>query len=1044
VDKTRDQEVEDLFAGALEQPEADRALWLERACGDDRELRAEVESLLHAYRSAVHVLDPGMLPGQAFAPPSADENLAEGRTLGPWRLVRLLGTGGMGAVYLGERIDDAFRMQVAIKILSAGSFHPGLLSRFRNERQILADLDHPGIARLLDGGTTAGGTPWFVMEYVDGAPIHEAARERGLSLEERLELFLEVAAAVQYAHANLVVHRDLKPGNILLRRDGRPKLLDFGIARVFGAAATSDGGDGGARTTWALTPRYASPEQVRGERLTTATDIYSLGVVLYELLTGRHPYGTAGRSLVEIGRAMEDGAPIPPSRLRDLPDARRFAGDLDTILLKALAREPGRRYAGVVDFAEDIRRHLAGEPVLARGDSAGYRLGRFARRHRGVVASIVAAFLTLVIALAVTLWAFHQARNSARVTRWYAYSSTLAAAEAAIMNHSIKEARELLGTVGPEFRGWEYRHLMARLDRSESRWQGHAMGITRLAFSPDGTRLLSTSVDRTARLWRVATHDSLAAWPTGVEAESGDFFPDPDRVALGLTDGRVALAEAGSPELQILGKGRSYALIDVHPEGRLVAAGFDDGSVALLDASDRREVRRWPAHPRLALPLFSPDGRQVVTAGSDSLIRIWNIGSGELVRTLAGHRRRVFALAFSRDGRRLASGSRDRTAIVWNMDTGLAAASFAEHRGTVGALVFHTDGHSILSEGSEGRVMVWDAITGSRIAEYHGHEADVTALDIAPDGRRSATGEWNGVIRLWAWGVDDVRVLAPSRHELLYPLRAMDIDPSGRRVTSVGHDDDISVREIDGSRFQYAIEMSATTAVLFPEPSRTLVGRATGSLQWLGPDGDAEPPVETGVGITALARSPDGRTFGSAHQDGSIHLWALPSLEPVRSWPAHGASIADLAFSGDGSLLATAGTDGTLRTWNAANGDSVATLGTGDDTIARLAFHPREPVVVATTDGGAAIRWNATGDDPPDTLLAAGNGAFAVTVSPDGSRIAIGSLDQMVHLLDWERGAPILRLHGHISRVSVVRFTPDGRSLVSASHDGTMRVWATD
>lgn len=361
MDTDRDIQVESLFGDALELPEAERQAWLEKACHDDRELLAEVRSLLRAFEMAPDLINPALLPLRSSDPLEAEADPLAGRTLGAWHVIRLIATGGMGAVYLGERIDDAFRMKVAIKVLTAGSFHPGLLSRFRVERQLLADLDHPGIARLLDGGTTVDGTPYLVMEYVDGASICDAARDRNLSIEERLRLFLEVADAVQYAHANLVIHRDLKPGNIFLRQDGHPKLLDFGIAKVFLPPGSGGGAETVAGTAWALTPRYASPEQILGRRVTTATDIYSLGVVLYELLTGRLPYQAGGGSVVEVSQTICETPPTPPSRIQGLPEARRFRGDLDTILLKALSKEPARRYVSVADFADDVRRHLDGE-----------------------------------------------------------------------------------------------------------------------------------------------------------------------------------------------------------------------------------------------------------------------------------------------------------------------------------------------------------------------------------------------------------------------------------------------------------------------------------------------------------------------------------------------------------------------------------------------------------------------------------------------------------------------------------------------------------
>jgi len=356
-----------------------------------------------------------------------------GPRVGTYRLVRELGQGGMGAVYLAVRDDDAFHKRVAVKVLKRGMDTEAIVRRFRTERQILAGLDHPNIARLLDGGTTADGRPYLVMEYVDGAPLVEFAESRQLDTTARLDLFLQVAAAVQYAHQNLVIHRDLKPANVLVTHDGVPKLLDFGIAKLLNPEMAGQTLAPTAAGLQLMTPEYASPEQVRGETVTTATDVYSLGVLLYELLTGRRPYRLTSRAVADIARAVAEAEPVRPSVAVAEPPAadgpvttrpgtrppapgdtqrrrRRLEGDLDNIVLKALSKEPARRYASVDQFAEDVRRHLAGLPVLARHDTLGYRASKFVRRHRGAVTAAAAVFLALVAGLVGIAWQARVAR----------------------------------------------------------------------------------------------------------------------------------------------------------------------------------------------------------------------------------------------------------------------------------------------------------------------------------------------------------------------------------------------------------------------------------------------------------------------------------------------------------------------------------------------------------------------------------------------------------------------------------------------------------
>ena len=354
----------------------------------------------------------------------------EGR-LGPYRLIREIGHGGMGTVYLGVRDDDAFQKRVAIKVLKLGMDTESIVRRFRHERQILASLEHPFIAGLLDGGTTPDGRPYFAMEYVEGQPIVEYCEAHRLDTGARLELLRKVCAAVQYAHQNLIIHRDIKPANVLVTSDGTPKLLDFGIAKLLNPELAGHTLAPTVPGLQFMTPEYASPEQVRGEAVTTATDVYSLGVLLYELLTGRLPYQLTSRAPADIVRIVCESEPVRPStaitgvdvqpatgdakpdRLRPVDVdllRRQLAGDLDNIILKALSKEPGRRYASVDQFAEDLRRHRAGLPVIARKDTWAYRTGKFVRRNRAAVVAAGMTFAALVVGIIGTTWQAREAR----------------------------------------------------------------------------------------------------------------------------------------------------------------------------------------------------------------------------------------------------------------------------------------------------------------------------------------------------------------------------------------------------------------------------------------------------------------------------------------------------------------------------------------------------------------------------------------------------------------------------------------------------------
>jgi non-specific serine/threonine protein kinase/serine/threonine-protein kinase len=442
------QRVKEIYQAAIEHDPAARPAFVREACGDDEDLREEVESLLDCRDDASSFIEVSA-PEVAARALSPQDAVTDGR-IGSYRIKTEIGRGGMGTVYLAVRDDDEYRQQVALKIINPGFATRALVKRFRHERQILANLNHAHIARLLDGGTTPSGLPFFAMEYVEGVPITNYAQQHNLSVAERLALFAKVCAAVAYAHRNLVVHRDIKPSNILVTADGTPKLLDFGIAKLL----DRESAENTITTLGVMTPEYASPEQVRGEHVTTATDVYSLGVVLYELLTGKRPFRFKSRQPQDVSFAILNDEPQRPSLAvarRDAPasgeaadnepresadandapslaaqpatDAaktntrsseterlsRHLRGDLDQIVLTALRKEHARRYLSVEAFAEDIRRHLAGLPVSARGDTVRYRATKFVRRNRVSVAATALVLVSILGGAGIAVW---QARRA--------------------------------------------------------------------------------------------------------------------------------------------------------------------------------------------------------------------------------------------------------------------------------------------------------------------------------------------------------------------------------------------------------------------------------------------------------------------------------------------------------------------------------------------------------------------------------------------------------------------------------------------------------
>ncbi len=425
IPRARWQQIQSLFEQLVDSGASERAAHLARACGDDVELRSSVESLLKSDERREDLL--------LHAIGEAAESLLEdhqdrliGTRIGPYRVVSILGHGGMSTVYRGERDDSQYQQTVAIKVLQHATLHPRLRSRLHSERHILATLDHPSIARLIDSGDLEDGTPYLVMEHVDGESIDGYCDGRTLFVQERVELFIQVCAAVQYAHRNLVVHRDIKPSNIFVTDEGVPKLLDFGIAKLLAPESLSHTLPVTRLQERILTPENAAPEQVLGRPITTATDIYALGVLLYQLLTGRSPYRLLSYSQLQLERAICMDDPVRPSQMvisklsgekdadrsrisdrRGLSPQRlraRLSGDLDAIVAMAMRKEPDRRYPSVEALADDLNRHLLGQPVRARQGDWRYNAAKFMRRHLLAVGGVAAVFLGLALFAGVMLW----------------------------------------------------------------------------------------------------------------------------------------------------------------------------------------------------------------------------------------------------------------------------------------------------------------------------------------------------------------------------------------------------------------------------------------------------------------------------------------------------------------------------------------------------------------------------------------------------------------------------------------------------------------
>ena len=647
--------IRELFHAALDRPEAERTPFLVSACGEDTALRAEVESLL-----ASHVQAERFLSQPASAPPETDIDRVHQR-IGAYEVEGTIGHGGMGTVYRAVRDDDTFRKTVALKLAHGGLRSTYLERRFLQERNILARLQHPNIAMVLDGGTTPEGQPYLVMERVEGQPITEYCASRALGLRERLALFRTVCAAVQYAHQNLVIHRDLKPDNILVTADGQPKLLDFGIAKLL--AVGLDPEDAPTATVMPMmTPDYASPEQVRGDAVTTASDVYSLGILLYELLTGRRPYAVRSDSLPEIVRVVCETEPPPPSAAAAAETRPRtgttepvpspvppaaLRGDLDTIVMKALRKQASRRYPAVQDLSVDLDRHLRGLPVLARPDTIGYRGRKFVARHKGGVAAAALVLASLVGAIVITTRQARIAEQRLQDTRRLANVLVFDVYDAVKLVPGATAARSLIMKRGLEYLD----RLSAEPDQDPRRRLEHSTAYVKM-----GDTLLDLG----------DTEQALASY--------GKALAIRERLVAEAPSDPRALQQVGTVHNRIGGllrdRGDVAAALDHHRAAVRIA---EDAARALRDAPSRR--RMVVAHTELSYD-FQKLGR---AAEALSEARAGLAVAGALLRENPSDldRRNDYAAPLEAEG----------DALVLGGDASAALAKYVEMRGIGQAVV---------------------------------------------------------------------------------------------------------------------------------------------------------------------------------------------------------------------------------------------------------------------------------------------------------------------------------------------------------------------
>ena len=1007
--------------------------------------------------------------------------LAAGVNLGGVTIVRLIAEGGMGRVYEGRQA--APERSVAVKVLRDGFASASLVRRFEYEARVLARLRHPNIAQIFTFGTYDGGggtVPFFVMEMIEAAqPITRHASEAGLGVRETVALFRRVCAAVAHGHQKGVIHRDLKPGNILVDTVGEPKVIDFGVAR----SIDPDHGDPTQMTRAGDvvgTLRYMSPEQlgVGDGDVDARSDVYALGLVLHETLTGGLPYDVRGMSFVEAARILDDPAPTPTAAIdraaRGAGCAAVDARALATIVTTCLEKQPEDRYATAVEVEAELGRWLAGEAILAKPPTPTESLVRFARRHRAATAAALAVVASLVAATSgitffylraerqrqrsdearvVAEWQGQEAEKQAAAARAQLYISNVLLSAAARDRDNVAEAGRLLadaktliadaGTLQPI----ELDCLAASLDESVTVIGGHAGNVTSLSWSPDGMVLASGASDGAVRMGTCV--DGAVEWiaePIGSHDDavwSAAFSFDGRMLATASGDGTVRVWDvAGRKPLQSLGPhaGASYA-VAFSPDGATLATAGRERVVRIWDTATWEVRQELSGHESTVhAASFSPDGQTLVTAAGDATIRLWDAQAGREIAALAGHEGRVFGVAFSPDGREIASAGEDGTARIWDVETRSSRLAM-RHPFRVNGVAWLNEGRRLATASHDGVLRVWNAADGLESARLRGHTARVWSIAAVPATGWLATGAGDGTVRVWdadggiapvmraddkvlsvAYSGDGQTIATAMANSVVRLWDASTLQPKGVLRKAVGRVNDVRFSP-DGQ----------TVAGCCDDASVQMWDRGTlRRSHWFKPH---ERRVYT------LEFSPDGRLLATASEDRSARIWDLDDGRRVGEPLKHGSRVFRATFSPDGGTLATACEDRTARLWRVADGTEIRRFDQHEGPVNWVAFSSDGTMLATACSDGAVRVWDARDGSLVSVMTGPARQIWKAEFSPDGERVAAVSADGTAQVWDVANGRATPMLRGHTDQVWGVAFAPDGHSVVTGSWDGTARVW---
>jgi WD40 repeat protein len=1096
--ETFDQPSEkEIFFAALDKntPE-ERAAFLDGACGKNPARRARVEALL-----ADHFQTGEFMKKPAAADDRSTVNVSPvaegpGARIGRYKLLQKIGEGGMGIVYMAEQ-EEPVRRRVALKIIKLGMDTKAVVARFEAERQALAMMDHPNIARVLDGGATETGRPYFVMELVQGVPITEFCDKNKLPARERLGLFSQVCHAIQSAHQKAIIHRDIKPSNVLVtlhHGEPMPKVIDFGIAKATSQKLTE-------KTlftnfgTMIGTPAYMSPEQAEMSSMDvdTRSDVYSLGVLLYELLTGETPFPEKRlRSLGygEMQRVIREEEPERPSnRLSTMDREQRTAvarnrgeelgslsnllkGDLDWIVMKCLEKDRARRYETANGLAMDLKRHLENEPVIARPASRAYRFQKMVRRNKLAFGAASAVAVSLILGLAVSSVLFVRERRAL-------------ASEAGMFSrekearHQADEARQQAQAAASRA---EAAALEAKTTLSASEFrigsrllsEGNSSdGLAYLARSFRDNRANEEAPARLAsllasRAWMVPSIvlDAVRIAPgspnwgfVNNDVSSAQFSPD-GTVILTLTwDGtngaaRLWDAQTGRERTKPLMHKGPFRAAQFSPDGkRLVTKTDFNQMLRLWDAETGQPLSEpWKYGDSDVAVMFSPDGKRIIGTRADKTARAWDGLTGQPLAGPADPGEGPMAPQRSPDGKIILTTSWDGTngaALLTEAQSGKALTGPLKHSGVVCSARFSPDGKRVVTASADKTARVWDAQSGLAVTGPLQHGDTVISAQFSPDGQRVLTASGDGTARVW-----DARTGQPLTEPLQHPdrLNSAQFSPDGRRILTITVDEVPRLWETVnglGPLPECLPHHGRVAAAQFsPDGGRIVTASWDGAARiWDAPSGrPLTEPLKHDDSVWTAQFSPDGKRVVTAAMDGTARIWDARTGQPLTKPLRHNDFMTSAEFSADGKRVVTVsghigyeGYGGSVRVWDATSGQALTDLQSND--WLRSAQFSSDGTRIVAIGGDFARVWDARSGRAVTGPMKHGVFVQSAQFNPDGRRIVTASNSGTAQLWDAQTGQPINSPLQHQNAVNSAQFSPDGTRIVTASLDGTARVW---